>query len=162
MWCLGKISASTTEEGGIPGPSFGRPGADQAPSFPGALHDLRGGRTKFLVPASSRSQRVFSGVQRIVDDSRGAAVISSLSRRRRARQFSGFLGSAPWIASCSICVLGFEFTPWVAPGLFCVLGSVSSLWVFSGASCVLRTSYFSLGSLRCFVILMSGFGMSLA
>ena len=29
--------------------------------FPGALQDLRGGRTRFLVPAGSRSQRVLSG-----------------------------------------------------------------------------------------------------
>ena len=40
---------------GIPGPIFGRSGADQAPSFPGALHDLNGGSTRFLVPAGSRS-----------------------------------------------------------------------------------------------------------
>ena len=42
-------------------PNFGRPGAVPAPSLPGALHDLRGGRTRFLVPAGSRSQRVLSG-----------------------------------------------------------------------------------------------------
>ena len=29
--------------------------------FSGALHDLRGGRTRFLVPAGSRSQRALSG-----------------------------------------------------------------------------------------------------
>ena len=46
---------------GIPRPNFGRSGAVQAPSFPGALHDLRGGRTRFLVPSGSRSQRVLSG-----------------------------------------------------------------------------------------------------
>ena len=46
---------------GIPGPNFGRSGAVQAPSFPGELHDLRGGRTRLLVPAGSRSQRVLSG-----------------------------------------------------------------------------------------------------
>ena len=45
----------------IPGPTFGRPGADQAPSSPGALHDLNGGRTRFLVPVGPRSQRVLSG-----------------------------------------------------------------------------------------------------
>ena len=45
---------------GILGPIFGRSGAVQAPSFPGALHDLRGGRTRFLVPSGSRSQRVLS------------------------------------------------------------------------------------------------------
>jgi len=89
-------------------------------------------------------------------------VISWLSRRRRARLFSGFLGSPPWITSGTFCVLGFEFTPWVAPGLFCVLGSAFPLWVFPGAFCILRSSSFSLGSLRCFGILMSGFGVSLA
>ena len=76
------------------------------------------------------------GVQRNVDDSRCAAVISSLSRRRRARQFSGFLGSPPWTTSGSSGVLGFEFSPWVVPGAFCVL----------------RSSSFSLGCLRCFGI----------
>ena len=40
---------------------FGQSGADQAPSFPGAVHDLDGGRTRFLVPGGSRSQRVLSG-----------------------------------------------------------------------------------------------------
>ena len=100
------------------------------------------------------------GVQCNVDDSRG--VISSLSRRRRARQFSGFLGSRTWISSGSFCVLGFEFTPWVASGLFCVLVSAFSLWVDIGAFCVLKSSSFFLSSLRCFGILMSGFGTSLA
>ena len=46
---------------GIPGPKFGRIGADQAPSFPGAVHDLREGRTRALVHAGSRNQRVLSG-----------------------------------------------------------------------------------------------------
>ena len=45
---------------GIPGPHFGPSGAVQAPTCPGALHDLRGGRTRFFVPAGSRSQRVLS------------------------------------------------------------------------------------------------------
>ena len=45
----------------IPGPSFGRTGADQASSPPGAPHYLNGGRTKFLVPPGPRSQRVPSG-----------------------------------------------------------------------------------------------------
>ena len=40
---------------GIPGPNFGRSGAVQALSFPGALYDLRGGRARFLVPTGSRS-----------------------------------------------------------------------------------------------------------
>ena len=90
------------------------------------------------------------GVQRNVDDSRCAAVISSLSRRRRARQFSGFLGSPPWTTSGSFCVMGFECTPWVAPGLVRVLGSAFSLWVVPGAFCVLRSSYFLLGFLKVF------------
>ena len=45
----------------IPGPIFRRPGADQASSPPGALHDLNGGRMRFLVPPGPRSQRVPSG-----------------------------------------------------------------------------------------------------
>ena len=42
----------------IPGPIFGRPGSDQACSPSGALHDLNGGRTRFLVLPGPRSQRV--------------------------------------------------------------------------------------------------------
>ena len=49
---------------------------------------------------------------------------------------SGFLGSSPWIISGSFGVLGTDFSPWVAPGVLCVL----------------RSSYFSLGCLRCFGI----------
>ena len=30
-------------------------------------------------------------------------------RRRRARQFSGFLGSSPWVVYRSFCILGSEF-----------------------------------------------------
>ena len=41
----------------IPGPIFGRPGADQASSLSGMLHDLNGGRTTLLVPPGPRSQR---------------------------------------------------------------------------------------------------------
>ena len=59
----------------LSGPIFGRPGADQAPSSPGALHDING-----AVRSSSCKQvheaRAFPRVQRNVDDSRGAAVVS--------------------------------------------------------------------------------------
>ena len=51
---------------GIPGPNFGRSGTVQAPSFPGALHDLHGGRTRFLVPAGSRNQQVLSGESNVM------------------------------------------------------------------------------------------------
>ena len=63
MACGGLKKNQCEYDGGwvIPGPNFGRSGAVQAPSFPGALHDLRGGCTRFLVPAGSRSQRVLSG-----------------------------------------------------------------------------------------------------
>ena len=131
---------------GIPGPNFGRSGADQAPSFLGELHDTAGGVRGFSCLQVHVDSAFSRGVQRNIDDSRGTAVISSLSRRRRARQVSSFLGSPPWITSGSFCVLGFEFTPWVAPDLFCVLGSAFSLWVVPGAFCVLRSSCFSLGS----------------
>ena len=40
---------------------FRRPGADQASSPSGALHDLNGGRMKYLVPPDPRSQRIPSG-----------------------------------------------------------------------------------------------------
>ena len=60
LWWLEKLSASTTEDGAYLVRFFGRSGADQAPSFPGALHDLNG-RTRFLVPVCSRSLRFLSG-----------------------------------------------------------------------------------------------------
>ena len=41
----------------IPGPIFGRPGANQASSPSGVLHDLNGGCTRFLVPSGPRTQR---------------------------------------------------------------------------------------------------------
>ena len=63
-------------------------------------------------PAFSR------GIQSKVDDSRGAAVVSCFSRRRRARQFFGPLGSSPWTVSGSFCVLG--------PGSF----SLGCFWCF--------------------------------
>ena len=58
---LGKISASMTDEGVYLVRCLDDPGAIQAPLFPGALHDLNGGRTRFLVPAGPRSQSVLSG-----------------------------------------------------------------------------------------------------
>ena len=61
---------------GIPGPAFGRPGADQASSPSGALHDLNGGRTRFLMPPGPRSGAFPPGIQHNVDESRGAAVVS--------------------------------------------------------------------------------------
>ena len=147
---------------GIPGQILDDPGPFQLPLFPARCTTSAGavrGSWCLQVHVASAFSR---GVQRNVDDSRGAAVISSLLCRRRARQFSGFLGSPPWITSGSFCVLGFKFTPWVAPGLFCVLGSAISLLVVPGAFCVLRSPSFSLGSLRRFGILMSGFGASFA
>ena len=49
-----------------------------------------------------------------------------------------FLGSPSWIVSGSACLLGSECSPWVALGAFCVL----------------RSSSFSLGSLRLFGIFL--------
>ena len=65
---------------------------------------------------------------------------------------SFFLSSSPWIVSGSFGVLESGFCPWVAPGVFCVLGPEFSLWVVPGVFCVLRSSPFSLGCFRCFVI----------
>ena len=45
------------------------------------------------------------GIQRNVDESRGAAVVSLLSRRRHARQFSVFLG---FLLGLFWCFLRFE------------------------------------------------------
>ena len=62
LWWIGKISASTTEDGVYLAPCLDDPWPIKlAPSFPGALHNLNGGSTRFLVPAGSRSQRVLSG-----------------------------------------------------------------------------------------------------
>ena len=145
LWWLEKISASTTEDGVSLAQILDDPRPFKLPLFPvrytTSAGAVRGSWCLHVHVASAFS----GGVQRNVDDSRGAAVISSLSRRRRARQFYGFLRSPLWITSGSFCVLGFGFSPWVAPGVFCVL----------------RSSSFSLGSLRCFGFLMSGFGASL-
>ena len=162
MWWLGKISASTTEDGVYLVQFWDDPGSIKLPlssaRYKTSTGTLRGSWCLQVHVASAFSR----GVQRSVDDSRVAAVISSLSCRRRAPQFSGFLGSPPWITSGSFCLLGVEFTPWVVPGHFSVLGSAFALLVVPGPFCVLRSSCFSLGSLRCFGILMSGFGASLA
>ena len=56
---LKKISASTTEDGVSLAQILDDPGPFKLPLFP-ALHNLRGGRTRFLVPSGSRSQRVLS------------------------------------------------------------------------------------------------------
>ena len=64
LWWLGKISASTTEDGVYLARCLDDPGPIKlAPLFPGALHDVNGGGTRFLVSASSQSQRVLSGGQ---------------------------------------------------------------------------------------------------
>ena len=121
---------------GIPGPILDDPGPIKLPFSPACYTTSTGAVRGSWCLQDHVASAFPRGVQRNVDDSRGAAVISSLSRRRRARQFSGFLGSPPWITSGSFCVLGFEFSPWVVPGAFRVL----------------RSSSFSLGSLRCFGI----------
>ena len=71
-----KIQCENGGGWGIPGPNFGRSGADQAPSFPGALHDPAGAVRGFwclqVHVASTFSRRV----QLNVGDSRGVAVSS--------------------------------------------------------------------------------------
>ena len=63
---------------GIFGALLERPGADQASSYSGALHDFGRSGTKFLVSTSTLSYNsAFArGVQRNVNESRGAAVDS--------------------------------------------------------------------------------------
>ena len=148
---------------GYPWPKFfDDPGPFKLPLFP-ARYTTSAGDVRRSCCLQVHAASAFSrAVQRNVDDSRGAAVISLLSRRPRARQFSGVLDSPPWITSGTFCVLEFEFTPWVAAGLFCVLVSAFPLWVVPGAFCVLRSSSFSVGYFRCFRILMSGVGVSIA
>ena len=82
-------------EGGIFGALFGRPGADQASSSSGALHDFGRSSTRFLVPTSTLSERVRAG---------GSTQLRCISRRSRRLQifapplrpiisrFSGFRG----------------------------------------------------------------------
>ena len=135
-WLEKKNGASTTEDGVSLAQILDDPGPFKLPLFPARYTTSAGaarGSWCLQVHVSSAFSR---GVQRNVDDSRGAAVISSLLRRRRAQQFSGFLGSPTWITSGRFCVLGFEFTPGVASGLSCVLDSALSLWVVPGAFCV--------------------------
>ena len=133
FWWFGKINASTTEDGVYLvrvlddlGPIKFLLGPARYTTSTGAI---RGSWCLKVHVASAFSR----GVQRNVDDSRGAGVISRLPHRRHAQQFPGFVGSPPWLISGSFCVLGSEFSPWVGPGAFCVL----------------RSSFFSLCRLRC-------------
>ena len=64
------------EDCSIPGLIFERSEANQASFPPGAQHDLNGGRKMSFVPPGLGSQRVPRGIQRNVDESRGAAVVS--------------------------------------------------------------------------------------
>ena len=59
LWWLGKISASTTEDGVYLVRFLDDPGPIKLPLSP--LQNLNGSRTRFLVPAGSRGQRVLSG-----------------------------------------------------------------------------------------------------
>ena len=61
LWWLGKINAGTTEDGVYLVQFLDDPGPIKLPLPPGALHDLNGGRRRFLVPPGPRSQRVPSG-----------------------------------------------------------------------------------------------------
>ena len=92
---LGKISASTTEDGVYLARILDDPGPIKLPLFP-ARYTTSAGAVRGSWCLQVHAASVFSrGVQRNVDYSRGSAVISSLPRRRCARQFSGFLGSPP-------------------------------------------------------------------
>ena len=106
MWWLGKIGASTTEEGVYLVRVLDDPGPVKLP-LPLARYTTSTGAVRGSWCLQVHEASVFSrGIQRNVDHSRGAAVVSLLSRRRRARQFSGFLGSSPWGVSGNFCVLG--------------------------------------------------------
>ena len=79
------------------------PGPFKLPLFPARYTTSAGavrGSWCLQVHVASAFSR---GVQRKVDESRGAAVINRLSRRRRARLFSGFLGSPAWISPGTFC-----------------------------------------------------------
>ena len=60
LWWLGKTSASTTEDGVYLFRGLDDPGPTKLLLFP-APYTTSTGRTRFLVPACSRSQRVLSG-----------------------------------------------------------------------------------------------------
>ena len=107
LWWLRKISANTTEDGVYLVRILNDPRPFKLPLFPARYTTSAGaarGSWCLQVHVASAFPR---GVQRNVDDPSGAAVISSLSRHRRARQFYDFLSSPPWITSGSFCVLGF-------------------------------------------------------
>ena len=78
LWWFGKISATTPTTDGVFDSIFGRSWADQASSFSGALHDFDEICTTFLVSANQidLASAFARGIQRIVDESRGAAVDS--------------------------------------------------------------------------------------
>ena len=62
---------------GTLGSILGRPGADQASSFSGALHGFEESCKRLLMSVNIRLVSAFArGVQRNVDESRGAAVDS--------------------------------------------------------------------------------------
>ena len=73
----------------------------------------------------------------------------------------------PWLVDFhAAAALGSFPVFWVLLlGLFLVVSASWDLsfspWVVPGVCCALRFSYFSLGCLRCFGILRSGFGVSL-
>ena len=138
------------------------PGPFKLPLFP-ARYTISAGAVRGSWCLQVHVASAFSrAVQRNVDDSIGAAVISSLSRRRRARHFSGF-----WFLPLGLLLVASAY--WDLSLLLGLLPTFSASWDlrflfgwFLGAFCVLRSSSFSLGSLRYFGVLMSGFGASLA
>ena len=76
LWWLGKISASTTEDGVYPPRILDDPGPIKLPLFP-ARYTTSAGAVRGSWCLQVRVASAFSrGVQRNVDDSRGAAVIS--------------------------------------------------------------------------------------
>ena len=96
LWWLGKLTARTTVNGVYLARILGDPGLIKLPLFLARYTTSAGavrGSWRLQVHIASAFTR---GVQRNVDDSRDEAVISSLSSRRCARQFSGFLGSS-WV-----------------------------------------------------------------
>ena len=103
---------------------------------------VRGSRCLQVHEASAFPQ----GIQCNVDESRGAAVVSWLPRRRR-RQFSVFLVFSPWVVSGVFCFLRSGFSSWGSLG--CFLSFKVRVWCVSclislGFGCFLRFFFFVL------------------
>ena len=86
-----------------PGPTFGQLVADQDPSPPG-VHTTSTGAVQCVGCLHVHDASAFSlGIQRHIDNTLCAAVVSSLPRLRCVRQLSTFQGFSPCVGSGIFC-----------------------------------------------------------